>query len=56
MIVENEYHLYLGADQFIYKQMDDSVHEPISRDNIHEFMEFIMQHHRIRGRGTHFQL
>ncbi|XP_035547298.1 uncharacterized protein LOC108998374 [Juglans regia] len=56
MIVEDERHQYLGADQFIYESNDDTPHEPISRDNIPEFMEFIAQHHRIRDRGTHSQL
>ncbi|XP_035547424.1 uncharacterized protein LOC108980206 [Juglans regia] len=45
MIVEDERHQYLGADQFIYESNDDTPHEPISRDNIPEFMEFIVQHH-----------
>ncbi|XP_035546169.1 uncharacterized protein LOC118348486 [Juglans regia] len=56
MIVEDERHQYLGVDQFIYESNDDTPHEPISRDNIPEFMEFIAQHHRIRDRGTHSQL
>ncbi|KAF5471832.1 hypothetical protein F2P56_008598 [Juglans regia] len=45
MIVEDERHQYLGADQFIYESNDDTPHEPISRDNIPEFMKFIAQHH-----------
>ncbi|XP_035540221.1 uncharacterized protein LOC108985445 [Juglans regia] len=45
MIVEDERHQYLGADQFIYESNDDTPHEPISRDNIPEFMEFIAQHY-----------
>ncbi|XP_042966654.1 uncharacterized protein LOC122300214 [Carya illinoinensis] len=56
MIVEDERHLYLGADQFIYEQTEETPDEPISRDNIPEFIEFIAQHHRIRDRGTHGQL
>ncbi|XP_042958339.1 uncharacterized protein LOC122293939 [Carya illinoinensis] len=56
MIVEDERHLYLGADQFNYEANDDTPSEPISRDNIPEFMEFIAQHHRIRDRVTHSQL
>ncbi|XP_042988753.1 uncharacterized protein LOC122316287 [Carya illinoinensis] len=56
MIVEDERHLYLVADQFNYEANDDTPSEPISRDNIPEFMEFIAQYHRIRDRGTHSQL
>ncbi|XP_042973212.1 uncharacterized protein LOC122305016 [Carya illinoinensis] len=56
MIVEDERHLYFGANQFNYEANDDTPSEPISHDNIPEFMEFIAQHHRIRDRGTHSQL
>ncbi|XP_018854897.2 uncharacterized protein LOC109017023 [Juglans regia] len=56
MIVEEERHLYLGAEQFIYEQTEETPNEPISRDNIPEFIEFIAQHHRIRDRSTHSQL
>ncbi|XP_042962592.1 uncharacterized protein LOC122296860 [Carya illinoinensis] len=56
MIVEGERHLYFGADQFNYEANDDTPSEPISRDNIPEFIEFTAQHHRIRDKGTHSQL
>ncbi|XP_040994291.1 uncharacterized protein LOC121240832 [Juglans microcarpa x Juglans regia] len=56
MIVEDERHLYLGAFQFVYKQMDGTSHEPISRDHIPEFTEFIQQHHHFRDTKTHSQL
>ncbi|XP_041026982.1 uncharacterized protein LOC121267187 [Juglans microcarpa x Juglans regia] len=56
MIVEEECHLYLRAEQFIYEQTEETPNEPILHDNILEFMEFIAQYHRIRDRGTHSQL
>lgn len=56
MIIEHVRHLYLKADQFIYKQLDDTLNEPISHNNIPKFMEFIVQHPRIRDRDTHNQL
>ncbi|XP_040994339.1 uncharacterized protein LOC121240881 [Juglans microcarpa x Juglans regia] len=56
MIVEEEWHLYFEAKQFIYKQTKETPNEPISRDNIPEFIEFIAQHHQIRDKDTHSQL
>ncbi|XP_041009422.1 uncharacterized protein LOC121253477 [Juglans microcarpa x Juglans regia] len=56
MIVEDEQHLYLKAEQFINEQTKDTPNKPISRNNIPDFVEFIAQHHRIRDRDTHSQL
>ncbi|GLT72463.1 hypothetical protein SLA2020_443970 [Shorea laevis] len=56
MIVEDERHLYLRADDFVYDQMDESSHEPLSDDHAQELTDFIERHHRIRDRATHSQL
>jgi len=55
MIVEDERHLYLGADDFVYDQIDESLYEPVPHTANQQLMDFIECHHRIRDRVTHSQ-
>jgi len=56
MIVEDERHLYLGADDFVYDQMDESLYEPVPHTTNQQLMDFIERHPRIKDRGTHSEL
>ncbi|XP_062155181.1 uncharacterized protein LOC133863235 [Alnus glutinosa] len=56
MIVEDERHLYLGADDFVYDQLDESLYERVPHTANQQLTNFIERHHRIRDRVTHSQL
>lgn len=52
MIVEDERHLYLGADDFVYDQLDESLYERVSHTANQQLTNFIEHHHHIRDRVT----
>jgi hypothetical protein len=56
MIVEDERHLYLGADGFVYDQLDESLYERVPHTANQQLTNFIECHHRIKDRVTHSQL
>ncbi|KAK9983822.1 hypothetical protein SO802_033347 [Lithocarpus litseifolius] len=56
MIVEDERHTYLGANDFDYDQIDDNGPEPVSHNPTCNLMQFIEHHNSIRDRGIHSQL
>jgi hypothetical protein len=56
MIVEDERHLYLGADDFVYDQLDKSLYERVPHTADQQLTNFIERHHCIRDRVTHSQL
>nr|XP_023895246.1 uncharacterized protein LOC112007173 [Quercus suber] len=56
MIVEDEQHTYLGANDFDYDQIDDNGPEPVSHNPTCNLMQFIESHNSIRDRGIHSQL
>ena len=56
MIVEDERHLYLCADDFDYEQFDGIQPEPISHHRTPQLIEFIQCHQSIRDRGSHSKL
>ena len=56
MIVEDERHTYLGANDFDYDQIDNSGPEPVSHNPTCNLMQFIKRHNSIRDRGIHSQL
>ena len=56
IIVEDERHLYLCADDFDYKQFDGIQPGPISHHRTPQLIEFIQRHQSIRDRGSHSKL
>ena len=56
MIVEDEQHTYLGANDFDYDQINDNRPKPMSHDPTCNLMQFIERHNSIRDRGIHSQL
>ena len=56
MIVEDEQHTYLGANDFNYDQINDSGPELVSHNPTCNLMQFIEHHNSIRDRGIHSQL
>ena len=56
MIVEDERHTYLGANDFDYDQINDNGPEPVSHNPTCNLMQFIERHNSIRDRGIHSQL
>ncbi|KAL0011548.1 hypothetical protein SO802_006656 [Lithocarpus litseifolius] len=56
MIVEDERHTHLGANDFHYDQINDSGPEPVSHNPTCNLMQFIECHNSIRDRGIHSQL
>ena len=53
MIVEDEQHTYLGANDFDYDQINDSGPELVSHNLTCNLMQFIEHHNSIRDRGIH---
>ena len=56
MIVEDERHTYLGANDFDYDQINDSGPKLVSHNPTCNLMRFIEHHNSIRDRGIHSQL
>ena len=56
MIVEDERHTYLGANDFDYDQINDNGLELVSHNPTCNLMQFIECHNSTRDRGIHFQL
>jgi len=56
MIVEDERHLYLGADDFVYDQIEESLYEPVPHTTNQQLTDFIKCYHCIRDKGTYSQL
>ena len=56
MIVEDERHTYLGANDFDYDQIDDNGPELVSYNPTCNLVQFIERHNSIRDRGIHSQL
>ena len=56
MIVEDERHTYLGANDFDYDQINDSGPKLVSHNPTCNLMQFIEHHNSIRDRGIHSQL
>ncbi|XP_030922872.1 uncharacterized protein LOC115949720 [Quercus lobata] len=53
MIVEDELHTYLGANDLDYDQINDNGPEPVSHNPTYNLMQFIECHNSIRDRGIH---
>ena len=56
MIIKDERHTYLGANDFDYDQIDDNGPELMSHNPTCNLMQFIERHNSIRDRGIHSQL
>nr|XP_023911884.1 uncharacterized protein LOC112023512 [Quercus suber] len=56
MIVEDERHTYLGANDFDYDQIDNNGPKPVSHNPTCNLMQFIERHNSIRDKGIHSQL
>jgi len=56
MIVEDKRHLYLGADSFVYDQLNESLYERVPHTANQQLTNFIERQHRIRDKVTHSQL
>ncbi|XP_075645799.1 uncharacterized protein LOC142616952 [Castanea sativa] len=56
MMVEDERHTYLGANDYDYDQIDDNGLESVSHTPTCNLMQFIERHNSIRDRGIHSQL
>ena len=50
MIIEDERHTYLGANDFDYDQINDNGPEPVSHNPTCNLMQFIECHNSIRDR------
>ena len=56
MIVEDEQHTYLGANDFDYDQINDNGSELASHNPTCNLIQFVKRHNSIRNRGIHSQL